>query len=109
MASGYGYNGGTSRCFTFWREFQACYVQADTPGDCVNQKEDYLECLHHGKEMQRAEKLRQHYVAQEHKKAKEQREKGELRATGGILSLGLIGGGADQQDSSSGAEKKKES
>lgn len=52
--------------------------------------------------MARAEKLRQHYVAQEHKKAKEQREKGELRATGGILSLGLIGG--DQQEGSAGSK-----
>lgn len=52
--------------------------------------------------MARAEKLRHHYIAQEHKKAKEAREKGELRATGGILSLGIIGADKDQQQQQGG-------
>jgi hypothetical protein len=28
-----------------------CYAQADSPQDCVAQKEDYLECLHRTKEV----------------------------------------------------------
>lgn len=30
-----------------------CYAQADSPQDCVAQKEDYLECLHRTKEVGR--------------------------------------------------------
>ncbi|CAO1618766.1 unnamed protein product [Parajaminaea phylloscopi] len=102
MASGFGFSGGPSRCFTFWQDFQKCYAQADTPSDCVAQKEDYMECLHHGKEIARAREIKEHYIHQELKRAKEQREKGELRATGGILSLGLI-----NDDSSSGSAGSK--
>lgn len=28
-----------------------CYANADYPKQCVLQSEDYLECLHHGKEV----------------------------------------------------------
>lgn len=49
--SGYGFKGGPSRCFSFWQEFQKCYAQAEGPSDCVAQSDDYLECLHHGKEV----------------------------------------------------------
>merc|ERR1711982_113836 len=57
MASGYGLNGGPSRCYPFWQEVMACYVTNTTPYDnsgaknCVFPLEDYLECLHHKKEM----------------------------------------------------------
>lgn len=42
---------GRSRCFTFWQEFQKCYANADTTSECIAQKEDYMECLHHTKEV----------------------------------------------------------
>lgn len=59
-------------------------------------------------QLARVEKLRQHYIAAERKKAKEQREKGELRATGGVLSLGLIqtegGAGGNDKQAKQGSE-----
>lgn len=42
---------GPSRCFTFWQDFRKCYVTAESAGDCMPQKDDYLECLHHTKEV----------------------------------------------------------
>ncbi|KAF2721178.1 hypothetical protein K431DRAFT_312685 [Polychaeton citri CBS 116435] len=56
MSSGYGLNGGPSRCFPFWQEVLACYVvntssQDDTgKAKCKPVLEDYYECLHHRKE-----------------------------------------------------------
>lgn len=35
----------------FRADFQKCYAGADSPQQCVLQKEDYLECLHHTKEV----------------------------------------------------------
>lgn len=32
-------------------DFQMCYAGADAPEDCKAQAEDYLECLHHKKEV----------------------------------------------------------
>lgn len=32
-------------------DFQKCYANADTPSQCTLPKEDYLECLHHTKEV----------------------------------------------------------
>ena len=42
---------GRTRCFPFWQEFSKCYASAETPADCVAQKEDYMECLHRTKEV----------------------------------------------------------
>lgn len=47
-------------------------------------------CLELDGQIARARTIKEHYVQQELRMAKEQRKKGELRATGGILSLGLI-------------------
>ncbi|CAO1613967.1 unnamed protein product [Jaminaea pallidilutea] len=115
MASGYGFKGGPSRCFSFWQEFQKCYAQAEGPSDCVAQSDDYLECLHHGKEIARTREVKEHFIRQELHKIKEQREKGELRATGGIMRLGLIGGdqegggGSGSGDSGGGGSGEKTS
>ena len=38
----------------------------------------------------RAKQIKEQYLIQQHRLAKEQREKGEERATGGIMRLGLI-------------------
>ncbi|KAI9758536.1 MAG: oxidation resistance protein 1 [Chaenotheca gracillima] len=57
MSSGYGLNGGPSRCFPFWQELLACYVVNTTSDDdsgkkkCAPMMEDYYECLHHKKEV----------------------------------------------------------
>ncbi|KAJ2271787.1 Maturation and nuclear export of 40S ribosomal subunits interacting protein [Coemansia sp. RSA 451] len=54
MASGIGYR-GTNRCFPFWEDFQQCYFSSTekTRADCVPARDDYLECLHHFKEIAR--------------------------------------------------------
>nr|XP_019006274.1 NADH dehydrogenase (ubiquinone) Fe-S protein 5 [Kwoniella mangroviensis CBS 8507]OCF69735.1 NADH dehydrogenase (ubiquinone) Fe-S protein 5 [Kwoniella mangroviensis CBS 8507] len=41
---------GRTRCFPLWQEFSKCYASAEKPVDCVAQKDDYMECLHHTKE-----------------------------------------------------------
>ncbi|KAI5919102.1 hypothetical protein F4810DRAFT_714816 [Camillea tinctor] len=57
MASGYGLQGGPSRCFPFWQELLACYVVNTSAEDdsgkkkCAPALEDYYECLHHKKEV----------------------------------------------------------
>lgn len=38
----------------FVADFQKCYAGADVPQECTLQKEDYLECLHHYKEVRAA-------------------------------------------------------
>ncbi len=88
--SGFSFKGGRPRCFAFWQEFQKCYVQADTPSDCIGAKEDYLECLHHTKEIARAKEIKDTWIARQAKDAHAAREKGEVRATSSIMDLGLI-------------------
>ncbi|KAF5857878.1 hypothetical protein ETB97_005185 [Aspergillus alliaceus] len=55
MASGFGLNGGPSRCYNFWQEVLGCYVVNAGDGEtgkkkCLPALEDYHECLHHKKE-----------------------------------------------------------
>ncbi|CAN6468529.1 unnamed protein product [Victoria cruziana] len=50
MASGWGINGNKGRCFDFWTDFSECMSRCREPKDCALLREDYLECLHHGKE-----------------------------------------------------------
>lgn len=57
----------------------------------------------------RAQEVKDHFLHQQLKKAKEQREKGELRATGGILGLGLIDDGAESSGSSGSGGKEADS
>ncbi|KAJ2785458.1 Maturation and nuclear export of 40S ribosomal subunits interacting protein [Coemansia javaensis] len=54
MASGIGYR-GTNRCFPFWEDFQQCHFSSTdkTRADCVPARDDYIECLHHFKEIAR--------------------------------------------------------
>ncbi|KAJ1873164.1 Maturation and nuclear export of 40S ribosomal subunits interacting protein [Coemansia sp. RSA 990] len=54
MASGIGHK-GTNRCFPFWEDFQQCYFSSKekTRADCMPARDDYLECLHHFKEIAR--------------------------------------------------------
>lgn len=63
----------------------------------------------------RTREVKEHFIRQELHKIKEQREKGELRATGGIMRLGLIGGdqegggGSGSGDSGGGGSGEKTS
>ncbi|PWY97913.1 hypothetical protein BCV70DRAFT_194495 [Testicularia cyperi] len=100
MASGFSFKGGRPRCFAFWQEFQKCYVQADTPSDCSAAKDDYLECLHHTKEIARAKEIKDHWLQRQAKESHAAREKGEVRATSSIMDLGLINN-SDAKDSGS--------
>ncbi|KAI4126139.1 MAG: hypothetical protein LQ338_003909 [Usnochroma carphineum] len=91
MASGYGLNGGPSRCFPFWQELLACYVVNTDTEDvsgakkCVLALEDYYECLHHKKEKARVEELQRAYRRAEASHPRENAPK-----AGTIRSLGLL-------------------
>ncbi|KAF8317736.1 hypothetical protein DL93DRAFT_2076888 [Clavulina sp. PMI_390] len=92
MASGYGYDGGRSRCFSQWQEFSKCFSNADHPKQCILQSEDYLECLHHGKELSRAKTVKTHFVQKQLHEGKEGRKVAEVLSEGVIVGVGLIGG-----------------
>ena len=51
MASGWGINGNKGRCYDFWLDFSECMSRCRQPSDCGLLREDYLECLHHSKEV----------------------------------------------------------
>eukprot|EP00873_Tetraselmis_striata_P034514 jgi/Tetstr1/454778/TSEL_041661.t1 len=53
MASGFGLHGQTGRCYPFWMDFSKCMEETDNPAACRMLREDYMECLHHRKEMGR--------------------------------------------------------
>ncbi|KAI9794550.1 MAG: hypothetical protein M1816_004437 [Peltula sp. TS41687] len=91
MASGYGLNGGVSRCFPFWQELLACYV-VNTTGDddsgkkkCQPALEDYYECLHHKKEEARTIALQRAY-----RRAEAAHPRDDAPKVGSIRSLGLL-------------------
>ncbi|KXX75702.1 NADH dehydrogenase [ubiquinone] iron-sulfur protein 5-B [Madurella mycetomatis] len=91
MASGYGLNGGPSRCFPFWQELLSCYVVNSTDDDasgrkkCVPAMEDYYECLHHRKEAARVKMLQAAY-----RKAEAQKLQENPPTAGQIRNLGLL-------------------
>ncbi|KAI9189688.1 hypothetical protein H9P43_001121 [Blastocladiella emersonii ATCC 22665] len=92
MASGFALNGGRSRCFAFFQDLQKCYLTADEPNTvCAPFKADYLECLHHRKEVARAKtiaakanELRAAELAEQARLEKE----GKALAVGAVLSRG---------------------
>ncbi|CAN7085736.1 unnamed protein product [Brassica oleracea var. botrytis] len=51
MASGWGITGNKGRCYDFWMDFSECMSHCREPKDCSLLREDYLECLHHSKEV----------------------------------------------------------
>lgn len=51
MASGWGITGNKGRCYDFWMDFSECMSRCREPKDCAFLREDYLECLHHSKEV----------------------------------------------------------
>uniref|UniRef100_M4B8G7 NADH dehydrogenase [ubiquinone] iron-sulfur protein 5 n=1 Tax=Hyaloperonospora arabidopsidis (strain Emoy2) TaxID=559515 RepID=M4B8G7_HYAAE len=53
MSSGFGFKGGEGRCYQFWKTVEQCSKDTEVSGQCGKQVEDYLECLHHRKELTR--------------------------------------------------------
>lgn len=51
MSSGFGTSGGEGRCHAFWQDLRKCMTEAAQPAVCAPMREDYLECLHHRKEV----------------------------------------------------------
>lgn len=51
MASGFGTTGQVGRCYPLWMDFSKCLADADSRSACAAFREDYLECLHHRKEV----------------------------------------------------------
>merc|ERR1712080_498925 len=90
MASGYPYTGGRSRCFACGQDCQRGYAGADGPEQCALQKEDYLECLHHTKEVQRAMRIKSEYLSKTQHELGSKRKEAETHAEGGILGLDLL-------------------
>lgn len=39
------------RCYPIWMDFSECMSQAEDPKSCKDFRDDYLECLHHRKEV----------------------------------------------------------
>ncbi|KAF8342895.1 uncharacterized protein EI90DRAFT_3030600, partial [Cantharellus anzutake] len=89
--SGFGYSGGRSRCFALWQEFAKCYADAERPSQCIAQSEDYLECLHHTKEIARAKTVKAHLVEKLAHEGKEGRKVADILSEGVIVGVGLIG------------------
>ncbi|KAL8641513.1 MAG: hypothetical protein Q9228_001690 [Teloschistes exilis] len=91
MASGFGLNGGPSRCFPFWQELLACYVVNTNSEDisgakkCVPALEDYYECLHHRKERARAVEMQRAY-----RRAESAHPRESAPRAGAIRNLGLL-------------------
>ncbi|KAG3028118.1 hypothetical protein PC128_g910 [Phytophthora cactorum] len=53
MSSGFGFKGREGRCYRFWKDVEQCSKDTEYSGQCGKQVEDYLECLHHRKELTR--------------------------------------------------------
>lgn len=54
MSSGLGLKGNVGRCYYFFEDFASCMKTSPEPlKQCVALRNDYLECLHHKKELLR--------------------------------------------------------
>lgn len=51
MSSGFGAFGGTGRCYPIWRDLVHCVKAHAVVAECIEFRDDYLECLHHSKEV----------------------------------------------------------
>lgn len=51
MASGFGTTGQVGRCYPLWMDFSKCLQDAESRTACAALREDYIECLHHRKEV----------------------------------------------------------
>ncbi|CDS14386.1 hypothetical protein LRAMOSA06555 [Lichtheimia ramosa] len=89
MSSGFGLDGGRGRCFHFWQEFNKCYASADFPQQCLAQRDDYLECLHHTKEFARVTRIKAEELKQAEKKMK-LKEAANAAATSNMARLNIV-------------------
>lgn len=46
MASGFGAFGGTGRCYEIWSDLVKCQQRTSIPLECIDYRDDYIECLH---------------------------------------------------------------
>jgi len=54
MSSGLGLKGNVGRCYYFFEDFASCMKTSEEPMKrCLPARNDYLECLHHKKELLR--------------------------------------------------------
>jgi len=99
VASGYSYSGGRSRCFAFWQEFSKCYAGADAPAECMAQAGDYIECLHHTREVARTKAVQEELIKRVQHDANEAKKMEAIFRGGGTASggLGLINKDDDQK------------
>ncbi|TXT14267.1 uncharacterized protein COLE_00460 [Cutaneotrichosporon oleaginosum] len=67
-----------------------CYAGADETKQCIAQKEDYLECLHRTKEVNRAKEIKAHFAQSQAAHGADARKAAEKAASGVIANLGLV-------------------
>ncbi|CAG7849823.1 SubName: Full=Uncharacterized protein {ECO:0000313/EMBL:CCA73179.1} [Serendipita indica DSM 11827] len=93
MSSGYGINGGQSRCFPFWQAVVKCYAETDRPGKCTLFKEDYNECLHHRKARAREQAIRREFQKLQAEGVAEMKRQAEINKSlgaAGALNVSLL-------------------
>ncbi|QSZ30490.1 hypothetical protein DSL72_000044 [Monilinia vaccinii-corymbosi] len=78
MASGYGLNGGPSRCFPFWQEVLACYVVNTSTENDAGKKL----CAPHARAMA---------IQAAYHKAEQANPRDDAPKAGVVRNLGLLG------------------
>ena len=70
-AGGGGLTGGArgGRCYPVWMSFSGCMSEAGDPKDCEVLRNDYLECLHHRKELKRINTINKQVAKNHEEKA----------------------------------------
>lgn len=51
MASGFGAFGGVGRCYEIWSDLVKCQQRTPISLECIDFRDDYIECLHGKKEV----------------------------------------------------------
>ncbi|KZV84195.1 hypothetical protein EXIGLDRAFT_727550 [Exidia glandulosa HHB12029] len=90
MASGYGYSGGRGRCYPYWQEVIKCYQSVGEPSECRLQADDYLECLHHRKEIARAKLIQSEFIKHAAHLDREAQKGADIAQGGAVATVGLI-------------------
>ncbi|EJD39522.1 hypothetical protein AURDEDRAFT_21407, partial [Auricularia subglabra TFB-10046 SS5] len=85
---------GRGRCFPYWQEVLKCYQNTDEPSLCRLRADDYMECLHHRKEIERTKIVRNEFIKQAAHLDREARKSHGIAEGGAIATLGLIDGSA---------------
>ncbi|KIM86685.1 hypothetical protein PILCRDRAFT_815935, partial [Piloderma croceum F 1598] len=67
-----------------------CYAQTDKASDCRPQGDDYVECLFHHREIERAKQIKAEFIRKAEHQAKEGRKVADVLADGVIVGVGLI-------------------